>query len=191
GRGVGGRPGGGGTGVRSSGSPCHAPWAASLSDPRCPCAPTKPRSAPSAGWTPWPTRPTTATSPGVAMPDPRPAAARRPRGWTALVTRLVTAAALAGGCSGIPVGPRPPDAAAAPPPGAGPCCGLLVRGPQPGWSPEDVVKNFLVASAIGANDFHVARQYLTGAASRAWQPGAAVTILTKEPRVSEPPGRLS
>jgi len=126
------------------------------------------------------------------MPDPRPAAARRPRGWTALVTGLVTAAALAGGCSVIPADTGPQAASApAPPPGAGPCCGLLVRGPQPGWSPEDVVKNFLVASAIGANDFHVARQYLTGAASRAWQPGAAVTILTKEPRVSEPPGRLS
>src|SRR5262249_56629299 len=107
-------------------------------------------------------------------------------------TGLVTGAALAGGCSVTPAGPGPQAASApAPRPGGGPGWGLLVRGPRPGWSPEDVVKNFLVASAIGANDFHVARQYLTGAASRAWQPGAAVTILTKEPRVSEPPGRLS
>src|SRR5262249_57082313 len=115
--------------------------------------PTKPRSAPSAGWTPWPTRPTTATSPGVAMPDPRPVAARRPRGWTALVTGLVTAAALAGGCSVIPADTGPQAASApAPPPGAQPCCGLLVRGPQPGSSPAGVVKHFLGASAIGAHD---------------------------------------
>jgi hypothetical protein len=43
----------------------------------------------------------------------------------------------------------------------------VVRPPQPGWSPEDVVTNFLLASAIGANDFGVARQYLTEGASRA------------------------
>jgi hypothetical protein len=67
----------------------------------------------------------------------------------------------------------------------------VVRPPQPGWRPEDVVKNFLLASAITANDFHVARQYLTAEANRAWHPGADVTILTKEPRVTAQPGRLS
>jgi hypothetical protein len=118
------------------------------------------------------------------MPDPR-SASRRPRGWTALVTGLMAAAALASGCSFIPSGAGPQAASApAPPPGAGPCCGLVVRAPQPGWSPDDVVRNFLLASAIAADDFHVARQYLTEAANRAWHPGAEVTILTKEPRVS-------
>jgi hypothetical protein len=126
------------------------------------------------------------------MPDPRPAVSRRPRGWTALVTALAAAAALAGGCSFIPSGAGPQAASApAPPPGAGPCCGLLLRGPQPGWKPEDVVKNFLLASAIRANNFRVARQYLTADASRAWRPGTAVTILTEEPQVNPQPGRLN
>ncbi len=126
------------------------------------------------------------------MPDPRRAAARRPRGWAALVTGLAAAVTLAGGCSVIPSGNGPqPASAPAPPPGAGPCCGLLVRPPQPGWSPEEVVKYFLLASAIVADDFGVARQYLTQDASRTWQPGTAVTILTKEPQVTGAPGRLS
>ncbi len=117
------------------------------------------------------------------MPDRGLAVSCRHRRWTALVTGLVAAAALAGGCSFIPSGTGPqPASAPAPPRGAGPCCGLLVRGPQPTWGPEDVVKNFLLASAIRANDFRVARQYLTQSASRAWQPGTAVTILTTEPQ---------
>ena len=108
------------------------------------------------------------------MPDPRPAFSRRPRGWTALVTGLVAAAALAGGCSFIPSGTGPqPASAPAPPPGAGPCCGLVVYGPQAGQHPEDVVRNFLLASAIRANDFRVARQYLTKEANKNWQPGTA------------------
>ena len=125
------------------------------------------------------------------MLDSRSAGFRRPRGWTALVTGLVAAAALAGGCSFIPSGTGPQSASApAPPPGAGRCCGLLVRPPQPGWGPEDVVTNFLLASAIAADNFHAARQYLTKAANRAWHPGAEVTILSQEPHVTEgTPGR--
>jgi Lipoprotein LpqB beta-propeller domain len=119
------------------------------------------------------------------MLDRRPAVSRRPRRWTALVTGLAAAAALASGCSFIPSGTGPqPASAPVPPPGAGPCCGLVVRPPQPGWQPDEVVKNFLLASAIAANDFHAARQYLTDDANRAWHPGADVTILTKEPRVT-------
>src|SRR5215469_5736776 len=126
------------------------------------------------------------------MPDPRPAISRRPGGWTALVTGLVSAAALASGCSFIPSGTGPqPASGAAPPPGTGPCCGLLVRGPQPGWKPEDVVKNFLLASAIVADDFGVARQYLTKSANENWQPGTEVTILTGEPHVTRLPVRLN
>ena len=125
------------------------------------------------------------------MPDPRPAFSRGPRGWTALVTGLVAVAALASGCSFIPAGTGPqPAAAPAPPPGAGPCCGLVVYGPQAGQHPEDVVRNFLLASAIRANDFRVARQYLTKEANKNWQPGTAVTILSGEPQVSVLAGRL-
>src|SRR5215831_10913156 len=176
------KPGGSGEGARSSGSRCRARWAGSLSDPRCPCALTR-RSPPPMAWTPWLIPSATVPSRGAAMPDRRPALSRRPRHWTVLVTGLVAAAALAAGCSFIPAGTGPePASAPAPPPGAGPCCGLLVSGPQPDWTPEDVVKNFLLASAIRANDFHVARQYLTKGASRAWHPGTRVTILTKEPK---------
>jgi hypothetical protein len=126
------------------------------------------------------------------VPDSRCAAYRRPRGWTARVTGLAAAVTLAGGCSVIPSGNGPqPALAPAPPPGAGPCCGLVVRPPQPGWSPAEVVKYFLLASAIVADNFRVARQYLTDDASRTWQPGTAVTILTSEPAVTEPPGKLA
>src|SRR5262249_35248402 len=97
-----------------------------------------------------------------------------------------------GGCSFIPSGTGPqPASGAAPPPGAGSCCGLVVRPPQPGWSPEDVVTNFLLASAIAADDFHDARQYLTDDANRVWHPGAEVTILAGEPQVYGVPPQVS
>lgn len=124
------------------------------------------------------------------MRDRGPAVFCRPRRWTALATGLA-AAALAG-CSFIPAGTGPQAASAPPPaPGTGRCCGLVVRPPQPGWQPQDVVKNFLLASAIAANNFAAARRYLTADAKRAWRPTADVTILTKEPQVSVQPGRLS
>jgi Lipoprotein LpqB beta-propeller domain len=127
------------------------------------------------------------------MRDPSRARAHRPGGLTGLVAGLVTVAALvASGCSAIPSGNGPQPASAPPPPvGAGPCCGLVVRPPQVGWSPEVVVSNFLLASAISANDYAVARQYLTKAASAAWRPGAAVTILTTEPEVTPSQGRVN
>jgi hypothetical protein len=124
--------------------------------------------------------------------DLRAARSRRPGGLTGLVIGLVAAAVVASGCSVIPVGNGPQAAVAPPPPaGAGPCCGLLVRPPQVGWSPAEVVTNFLLASAIPANDYAVARQYLTKGASDAWRPGSAVTILAREPTVTLPPGRLA
>lgn len=123
------------------------------------------------------------------MHDPRAVRSRRPGGLTGLVTALLAAAVVASGCSVIPSGTGPQAASAAPPPaGAGPCCGLLVRAPQVGWSPAVVVRYFLLASAIGAHNFAVARQYLTPAASKAWRPGTTVTILAGEPVVQ--PGRI-
>jgi Lipoprotein LpqB beta-propeller domain len=126
------------------------------------------------------------------MPDSRAARPRRPGGLTALVTGLVAAAVVASGCSVIPAGNSPqPASAPAPPAGAGPCCGLLVRGPQVGWDAQQVVTYFLLASAIGTNHYAAARQYLTKGASDAWHPGSAVTILTQEPKLSVPPGRVN
>jgi hypothetical protein len=126
------------------------------------------------------------------MPDPRAARRRRPGGLVTLVSGLVAATVVASGCSVIPGGNGPqPASAPAPPAGAGPCCGLRVRGPQGDWSPAEVVTNFLLASAIGAHHYAAARQYLTAKASRAWHPGSAVTILTQAPALSQLPGRVS
>ena len=120
------------------------------------------------------------------MSDSHAARSRRPGGLTGLVAGLVVAAVVASGCSVIPSGGGPQAASAPPPPaGAGPCCGLLLRPPQVGWKPSEVVKYFLVASAIGAHHFAAARQYLTKQASKAWRPGTAVTILAREPVVTQ------
>jgi Lipoprotein LpqB beta-propeller domain len=119
------------------------------------------------------------------MPDPRLARARRPGRLTVVVTALVAAAALASGCSVIPAGNGPqPASVPGPPPGGGPCCGLLVRPPQVGWQAPEVVSNFLLASAIVAHNYQVAREYLTGDAVKSWHPGAGVIILAKEPTLS-------
>jgi hypothetical protein len=119
------------------------------------------------------------------MPDPRLARSRRPRRLTVVVTAVVAAAALASGCSVIPAGNGPqPASVPGPPPGGGPCCGLLVRPPQVGWQASEVVSNFLLASAIVAHNYQVARDYLTGDAAKSWHPGAGVIILAKEPTLS-------
>jgi hypothetical protein len=66
------------------------------------------------------------------------------------------------------------------------CCGLIMRAPAPGWSPSLIVQNFLVAGASFANSHAIARQYLTRAASRSWQPGPgpAVTVIAQPPRIT-------
>lgn len=104
-------------------------------------------------------------------------------------TALVTLAA--SGCATIPseglVQSTPPAIG-----GAGSaCCGLIVNGPQRGWSPQQVVSGFLLASAIFAHHHAIARQYLTPAASRSWQPRSAVTILAQAPEVYQQGGHLT
>ena len=63
-----------------------------------------------------------------------------------------------------------PRAGAPPPPpalgGGGDCCGLIVRGPQPTWGPDQIVSGFLLASANPANDFALAREYLAPGKAR-------------------------
>jgi len=127
------------------------------------------------------------------MPDrqaPAPGRPRSPRRLTALAAGLVLAVAVASGCAAIPStgGPQSAPAPPAPGDGAGHCCGLLVRGPQPDWLPEQVVSNFLLASAIATNHYSVARKYLTPPEARSWHPGSGVTVLAQEPVVSQPAG---
>ena len=108
-----------------------------------------------------------------------------------VVTALVAAVVMvASGCSVIPAGnDTQPASVPGPPAGGGPCCGLIVRPPQVNWTAEEVVENFLLASAIGTHHYQVAREYLTGPAIHSWHPGTGVTILAKEPTLSEQPTR--
>jgi hypothetical protein len=116
------------------------------------------------------------------------------RGLTGLTAALLAAAVLAGGCAELPTegAPQPAPARPALGGGNGGCCGLIVRGPQPNWGPDQVVSGFLLASAKPGNDFALARQYLEpGHTRNSWRPGSAVTILAQSPQVSQPPSRLS
>lgn len=119
--------------------------------------------------------------------------ARPARCRAVLAVAAVLAALLAAGCATIPsAGPVNSTPTPAPPGGAGTgCCELIVKGPQPGWNPEQVVSNFLLASASFAHSHAIAREYLTPAASRLWQPRGAVTILAQTPRVYQQPGLQS
>jgi hypothetical protein len=107
---------------------------------------------------------------------------------------LVLLVLLASGCAAIPSSgtvqpaPAPPALGG----GGGPdCCGVIFRGPQKDWGPEDVVSGFLQASASFANDHAVAREYLTASANRTWRPGSAVTILAGSPSLTKVPPTLS
>jgi hypothetical protein len=69
------------------------------------------------------------------------------------------------------------------------CCGYIMTGPGPGSSPSTIVQGFLLASADFGNHHEIARQYLTRAASRSWQPGTgpAVTVVAQPPTVTANP----
>jgi Lipoprotein LpqB beta-propeller domain/Sporulation and spore germination len=60
--------------------------------------------------------------------------------------------------------------------------------PGPGWDPVDVVKGFLTASASFVGQHKVAREYLTPAASKKWQPAWSATVFGGDgPEVSQQP----
>ena len=69
------------------------------------------------------------------------------------------------------------------------CCGYIMTGPGRGSSPSQIVQGFLLASADFGNHHEIARQYLTKAASRSWQPGPgpAVTVIAGPPSVTPSP----
>jgi hypothetical protein len=120
------------------------------------------------------------------------AALLRLRARLPVAAGLVLAASLVGGCATIPAsGPVQSTPTPAPPGGgATSCCGLVVEGPQDNSSPVQVVSGFLQASASFAHDHAVAREYLTASASKLWQPGAQVTILSQSPDVQRQFGQL-
>jgi hypothetical protein len=101
---------------------------------------------------------------------------------------LPLAALLAGGCASIPAGVSVQSTPTPSAPGASgeACCRVLVGGPQPGWLPAQVVQGFLLASTSFAHDHAIAREYLTPAASKQWQPGSSANILAQSPTVKSP-----
>jgi hypothetical protein len=110
-----------------------------------------------------------------------------PLGWLAAALVSLT---LVAGCADVPTSGLLQHTALPAASGGGQsgseCCGLIMRTPAPGWGPSQIVLNFLVASASFNNSHAIARQYLTRAASRSWQPGPgpAVTVITQPPTIT-------
>jgi Lipoprotein LpqB beta-propeller domain/Sporulation and spore germination len=102
----------------------------------------------------------------------------------------VVAAALAcvAGCVGMPDGGPPVEfganAQATQPPADS--IAPIPSQPQPGAIPSQIVEGFLVASASGPTYAGIARQYLAGAASRAWAPSTSVTVISGLNTVTKP-----
>jgi hypothetical protein len=60
-------------------------------------------------------------------------------------------------------------------------------GPGLGWTPSEIVDGFLAASASFLHDHAVAREYLDSAVQNSWQPGWAVTVVSKPPTATSIP----
>src|SRR5215510_5461137 len=56
--------------------------------------------------------------------------------------------------------------------------------PRSGWTPEEIVRGFLTASASFANHQEVAREYMTPQASRTWHPNWSATVFSNGPNVT-------
>jgi hypothetical protein len=56
--------------------------------------------------------------------------------------------------------------------------------PRSGWTPEEIVRGFLTASASFANHQQVAREYLTPQFSRGWNPNWSAIVFSKGPNVT-------
>src|SRR5262245_46691621 len=56
--------------------------------------------------------------------------------------------------------------------------------PSNGWTPEEIVRGFLTASASFANHQQVAREYMTPQASRNWNPNWSAIVFSKGPNVT-------
>ena len=98
---------------------------------------------------------------------------------------------MAAGCAAVPVSGGVVSATIPPGPGSGTdsgqsCCGVIMNAPQPDWGPQQIVTGFLLASANFRDDHAAAREYLTAAASKAWRPGSAVTVVAQSPVVTLP-----
>jgi WD40 repeat protein len=109
--------------------------------------------------------------------------------WLAVALVGIT---LAAGCADVPTSGLLQHTALPGPGGAEQgtdCCGVVMIPPTRGWSPSQIVQNFLLAGADFSDHHAIAREYLTRAASRSWQPGPgpAVTVIEQPP--TNPPIR--
>ena len=118
--------------------------------------------------------------------DP-PGGQRRTRHRPAVLAAACCAAVALAGCAAVP--------------GSGPV--TSVRGgngqaqayvqplppprPQRGWSPRTVVEGFLAASAVVANNYRAAREFLAPPLNQTWQP-STVTITGSVPHATQLPG---
>jgi Lipoprotein LpqB beta-propeller domain/Sporulation and spore germination len=121
---------------------------------------------------------------------PRRAGWRKARSrWCLAWAAGAVLTALAAGCAAVPTSGVVQSATIPPGPGGAAgsgrsCCGLIMQGPDSDWGPQQIVSNFLLASANFANDHAIAREYLTKAANKAWHPGSAVTVVAQPPTVT-------
>lgn len=101
------------------------------------------------------------------------------RRWLLLPSLLVALTS----CAVVPTGGpvlegepvRPADAPAEP------YVRVLARTPQQGWTPEQIVRNFLNASASFQDDHGVARQYLAPSVRSQWAPESSVDVYDAGP----------
>jgi Lipoprotein LpqB beta-propeller domain/Sporulation and spore germination len=101
-----------------------------------------------------------------------------------LLIGAILAALLTAGCATIPSSGPVESTPTPAPQGGGGGATVIVEPPQRGWTPEQVVSGFLLASSSFTHHHAVARQYLTPAASRLWQPGSEVKIPARTPKFS-------
>jgi hypothetical protein len=121
----------------------------------------------------------------VSCLQPRGGLGRRSRRVAATLSAAAALAVTAVGCVSMPNGgPVLPYAVS--PSGNGqaqPYLQIVPQPPIPNAPPSDIVRGFLAASASFVGQQHVAREYLTPDASRAWQPGWTATVFRSGPTV--------
>jgi hypothetical protein len=119
----------------------------------------------------------------VGRPAGPRSAARRP--VLAALTALLVAALSATGCVSMPSGgpvlsyPVTQGATAQ----NQPYVQIQPQPPRPGWSPSDIVKGFLTASANFGNYPQVARAYLTPDEQKTWDPFWSAVVYKSGPNV--------
>ncbi|WP_445443606.1 lipoprotein LpqB [Clavibacter sp. km1a] len=116
-------------------------------------------------------------------PDPRPRRVRRPA-RAAAVALVAACAILLAGCVSIPSGG--PVAAGGPAVVADES-GVSYQpdGPQDGDGPDDVVAGFVDAATSSADQYGVARQFLSSDFASRWDPFASVVVWEGQARTSE------